>query len=146
MDAGRTAKMARCAGRGRNTGAAGILTTEEVDVAALFAQLREEVRRLGPRSPGASGPSAVRLNARAVAERLWPVSADRPTGRAPGLRSAVLYPVKLVLGRLQRPYVEPVFADQRAFNDALLKLIDDLQERVDRLEAERRTPGAAESS
>ena len=33
-----------------------------------------------------------------------------------------------------RWYVEPAFADQRAFNDAVLKLIDDLDERVARLE------------
>ncbi len=32
-----------------------------------------------------------------------------------------------------RWYVEPVVADQRAFNDAVLKLIDDLSERIDRL-------------
>ena len=116
-----------------------------MDVAALFAQLREEVRRLGPRSPAGAGASSVRLNARAVAERLWPVSADRPAARAPGLRGAVLHPVKLVLGRLQRPYVEPVFADQRALNDALLKLIDDLEERVGRLEAALRTSTSPES-
>jgi hypothetical protein len=34
-----------------------------------------------------------------------------------------------------RWYVEPAFADQRAFNDAVLKLIDDLDERISRLEA-----------
>ena len=33
-----------------------------------------------------------------------------------------------------RWYVEPAFADQRAFNDAVLKLIDDLDERIARLE------------
>jgi DnaJ-domain-containing protein 1 len=38
-----------------------------------------------------------------------------------------------VLRRLMRWYVEPMAADQRAFNDAALKLIDDLSERVDRL-------------
>ena len=117
---------------------AGTSPAAEVDVAALFAQLREEVRRVGPRSAGPAAASSVRLNARAVAERLWPVSADRPAARRPDLRGTVLHPLKLVLARLQRPYVEPVFADQRAFNDAVLKLIDDLQERVDRLEAAAR--------
>jgi hypothetical protein len=34
-----------------------------------------------------------------------------------------------------RWYVEPAFADQRACNDAVLKLIDDLDERIQRLEA-----------
>jgi len=33
-----------------------------------------------------------------------------------------------------RWYVEPAFADQRAFNDSVLKLIDDLDERIARLE------------
>jgi hypothetical protein len=33
-----------------------------------------------------------------------------------------------------RWYVEPAFADQRAFNDAVLKLIDDLDERIQQLE------------
>ena len=42
--------------------------------------------------------------------------------------------MKLFLRRLMRWYVEPAIADQRAFNDATLKLIDDLDERVSRLE------------
>ena len=42
--------------------------------------------------------------------------------------------MKLVLRRLMRWYVEPAFADQRAFNNAVLKLIDDLDERMSRLE------------
>ena len=46
-------------------------------------------------------------------------------------------PVKSVLRRLMRWYVEPAFADQRAFNDAVLKLIDDLDERITRLEHQR---------
>ena len=44
-------------------------------------------------------------------------------------------PLKSMLRRLMRWYVEPGFADQRAFNDAVLKLIDDLDERIARLEA-----------
>ena len=43
-------------------------------------------------------------------------------------------PLKLFLRRFMRWYVEPAFADQRAFNDAVLKLIDDLDERIARLE------------
>ena len=42
--------------------------------------------------------------------------------------------MKLLLRRLMRWYVEPALADQRAFNDAVLKLIDDLDERISRLE------------
>jgi hypothetical protein len=68
----------------------------------------------------------VRLSVRDQAERLWPISAERPLVGKGG-------PVKAVLRRMMRWYVEPVAADQRAFNDAVLKLIDDLSERIDRL-------------
>ena len=91
------------------------------DVAALFAQLKEELHAAGPR--GADVPPAqVRLSIRDQAERLWPVSAERPIVGKGG-------PLKSFLRRLMRWYVEPAFADQRAFNDAVLKLIDDLDER-----------------
>ena len=99
---------------------------EETDVAALFARLKEEIRAAGPRGNGAT-PAQVRLWVRDQAERLWAVSADRPLVGKAG-------PVKLVLRRLMRWYAEPAFADQRAFNDAVLKLIDDLDERISRLE------------
>ena len=39
-----------------------------------------------------------------------------------------------------RWYVEPAFADQRAFNDAVLKLIDDLDERFAAARAEMSSP------
>ena len=99
---------------------------EKVDVATLFARLKEEVRAAGPRSAEVS-PAQVRLSARDQAERLWPVSAERPIVGKGG-------PVKRFLRRLMRWYVEPAFADQRAFNDAILKLVDDLDERIARLE------------
>jgi hypothetical protein len=95
------------------------------DAAALFAQLKEEVRASVPRR-AAPNPEQTRL-AREQAERLWPVSAER---RVAGKASFV----KRVLRRLMRWYVEPAFAEQRAFNDALLKLVDDLEERISRLE------------
>jgi hypothetical protein len=96
------------------------------DVERLFARLKEEVRAAGPR--GADVPPAhIRLSIRDQAERLWPISAERPIVGKGG-------PVKAVLRRLMRWYVEPALADQRAFNDAALKLIDDLEERVRRLE------------
>ncbi|MBA2641392.1 MAG: hypothetical protein H0U82_00530 [Actinobacteria bacterium] len=46
--------------------------------------------------------------------------------------------MKAVLRKLMRWYVEPVAYDQRSFNAAALRLVDDLQEQVDRLEAEVR--------
>ena len=99
---------------------------ETTDVAALFARLKEEVRASGPRRAGVT-PAEVRLSARDQAERLWAVSAERPI-------AGKLGPVKSGLRRLMRWYVEPAMADQRAFNDAVLKLVDDLDERVARLE------------
>ena len=99
---------------------------ETTDVAELFARLKEEVRAAGPRSVDVT-PAQVRLSVRDQAERLWPVSAERPLVGKAG-------PVKLLLRRLMRWYVEPALADQRAFNDAVLKLIDDLDERISRLE------------
>jgi hypothetical protein len=104
------------------------MAEERTDVAALFARLQEEVRAAGPRSADVT-PAQVRLSVRDQAERLWAVSADRPIVGKVG-------PVKLLLRRLMRWYVEPAFADQRAFNDAVLKLLDDVDERLRRLEQE----------
>ena len=104
------------------------MTERETDVAALFARLKEEVRAAGPRAADVP-PAHVRLSVRDQAERLWPISAERPIVGKGG-------PIKNVLRRLMRWYVEPAFADQRAFNDAVLKLIDDLDERIKRLESQ----------
>jgi len=104
------------------------VTEEPSDVAALFARLKEEIRAAGPRGEGVP-PAQVRLSVRDQAERLWPISAERPIVGKVG-------PLKSLLRRLMRWYVEPAFADQRAFNDATLKLIDDLDERVRRLETQ----------
>jgi hypothetical protein len=105
---------------------AGISDEPELDVAAVFERLKQEVRGTAPRLAEDPARTQVRLSVRDQAERLWPISAERPLVGKGG-------PVKLVLRRLMRWYVEPMAADQRAFNDAALKLIDDLSERVDRL-------------
>jgi len=107
-----------------------------VDVEELFQRLREEVRRSGSDPGAAPGSEDERRAARAEAERLWPVSADRSLRLRPGVRGGLGTPVKAVLRKLMRWYVEPVAYDQRSFNAAALRLIDDLQEQVDRLEAE----------
>jgi hypothetical protein len=120
----------------KNGDSAGISSSEHVDVEELFRALREEVRRSGA-DPGAFvGDAADRRAARAEAERLWPVSADRSLRLRPGWRGGIGTPVKAVLRKLMRWYVEPLAFDQRSFNAATLRLIDDLQEQVDRLRAE----------
>ena len=119
-----------------NGDSAGVSSTGSVDVEELFRALREEVRRSGA-DPGATGGDEdERRIARAEAERLWPVSADRSLRLRPGVRGGVGTPVKAVLRKLMRWYVEPLAYDQRSFNAAALRLIDDLQEQVDRLQAE----------
>ncbi|HWB21444.1 MAG TPA: hypothetical protein VG652_00995 [Gaiellaceae bacterium] len=102
------------------------MSEETTDVAALFARLKEELHAAGPRASDVT-PAQVRLSTRDRAERLWPISAERPIAGKGGL-------LKLFTRRFMRWYVEPAFADQRAFNDAVLKLIDDLDERIARLE------------
>jgi hypothetical protein len=99
---------------------------QRTDVAALYERLKEEVRAAGPREADVT-PAQIRLSTRDQAERLWAISAERPIVGKGG-------PLKLFLRRFMRWYVEPALADQRAFNDALLKLIDDLDERISRLE------------
>jgi len=111
-------------------------TSAPVDVDALFRSLREEVRRSGADSGGGQGDPADRLAARAEAERLWPVSADRGLRLRPGVRGGIGRPVKAVLRKAMRWYVEPLAYDQRSFNAASLRLIDDLQARIDELERE----------
>jgi hypothetical protein len=120
---------------GENGDLAGISSPGETDLAALFEQLKQEVRRSGA-APGEAAGSDDRSAARAEAERLWPVSADRNLRLRPGVRGGLGTPAKAVLRKLMRWYVEPVAYDQRSFNAAALRLIDDLEGRVSRLEAE----------
>ncbi|HET7045797.1 MAG TPA: hypothetical protein VFI37_13180 [Gaiellaceae bacterium] len=110
----------------RETASEAGTSPQELDVAAVFERLKQEVRGTTPRLGEDPARTQVRLSVRDQAERLWPISAERPLVGKGG-------PVKAVLRRLMRWYVEPMAADQRAFNDAALKLIDDLSERVDRL-------------
>src|SRR6478672_6904363 len=108
-----------------------------VDVTALFEALRAEVRRSGADPGAGSGDPADRRAARDEAERLWPVSADRSLRLRPGFRGGLGTPVKAVLRKLMRWYVEPVAYDQRSFNAVTLRLIDELDERLSRLETAR---------
>ena len=107
-----------------------------VDVDELFRRLKEEVRRSGSDPGAVAGSDDERRAAREEAERLWPVSADRALRLRPGMRGGIGTPVKAVLRKMMRWYVEPLAYDQRSFNAAALRLLDDLQAQVDRLEAE----------
>jgi SAM-dependent methyltransferase len=110
----------------------------EVDLDSVIARLREEVSKAGTLGATDGDPlRADRLAARAQADRFWLVTAERPLERRPGLKRAVLHPVKVVLRKLMRFYVEPLAAEQRAFNDASLKLADALSEELDRAAAAR---------
>jgi SAM-dependent methyltransferase len=126
-------------GSEKNPASAGILASEEIDVEALFARLQEEVRWGGAAAGNGGRDRSARLAWRGQAERMWPVSAERPIRRRPGVRGLVAYGVKRALRPFLRWYVEPLAAEQRGYNDALLKLVDDLSERADRATAGEET-------
>jgi SAM-dependent methyltransferase len=106
----------------KNPAPAGTSAPDDLDVADLFERLREELRRgVG----GGGGAGAEVAATRALAERFWPVTAEREAGGGPkGL-------VKRILRKFMRWYVEPLAADQRVYNSSLLKLVDALSERAD---------------
>jgi SAM-dependent methyltransferase len=112
----------------KNRMAAGISPPEDLDVAALYEQLRDELRR-GP-SDGSGGDAGMTAT-RALAERFWPVTAEREVGSGPKAFA------KRVLRKLMRWYVEPLAADQRIVNDSVLKLVDALSQRLDDTTAAR---------
>jgi SAM-dependent methyltransferase len=103
-------------------------------VDALVARLRTE---LSGGSNGAKDGRGQLLAARHRAERLWAVSADRPLERRPGPKGWIAYPLKTILRPFLRWYVEPLAAEQRSFNDVVLKLVDGILEEVDRGERSR---------
>lgn len=105
------------------------MSAGDVDVAALFARLKEEVRGTGRRANGVA-PELRLKRVRDQAERSWSVTADLPLEGSKPAKG-----VKKVLRRLMRWYVAPIVTEQRTFNDAALKLVDGLSERVDSLAA-----------
>jgi SAM-dependent methyltransferase len=109
------------------------LTAQEAEFEAIVARLRQEVER---GEADSHGPPGDRYPARRrEADGLWAVSAERPFLSRPGplgrARGIALTPVKSVLRKMMRWYVEPFAADQRRFNAAVLRLVDALSERVD---------------
>jgi len=93
---------------------------QELSVDEVYARLREAVDR-GSRDLATT---------RGLAERFWPVSAEKPLERRPGLKGWAAFQVKRVLRKAMRWYVEPAFAEQRIVNDALLRLVDAARDRL----------------
>ncbi len=108
-------------------------SSDEVDIAALYARLRREIRRTGAVERDGRERVGARAAVRGFAERYWAVTAERPIERRPGLKGALAFPLKKLLRPFLRWYVEPFAYEQRMFNDAALKLVDALYEEVDSL-------------
>jgi hypothetical protein len=107
----------------------------ENEVAALIERLRAEARASGVPEQGQETAAALGpLSTRREAEELWAVTSDRVFLSKPGtwgrVRGALLAPVKVVLKKLMRWYVEPPFSDQRRFNVAVLLLVDEAHARM----------------
>ena len=108
---------------------------DEGEIAAIFARLKDEVRNR-PAEGGTRGVGSIAYptpEARLRAERTWSVSAERPFQNPPEqgpLRRFLASPAKRVLRKLMRWYVEPLAAEQRSFNAAILNLVDELAEQV----------------
>jgi len=95
------------------------------DVDRVYEELKRAIDR----------ESRDRASTRGLAERFWPVSADKPLEHRPGAKGLLAFQIKRVLRKAMRWYVEPAFAEQRIVNDALLLLIDDLTRRIEELES-----------
>jgi O-antigen chain-terminating methyltransferase len=102
-----------------------------VDVVALFEQIQAELRGVAGQEADAAPSATRRAELRLAAERWWSVSAERPIPNRGGPIGAVIVLVKKVLKRLMRWYVDPLAHDQRSFNDAALKLVDDMSRDLD---------------
>ena len=99
----------------------------DAEIEALAARLRAELEVTADvEESGRASWEPARIEA----GRLAAVSGDRPFFRRPGVlgraRSAASVPAKLVVRKLVRWYVEPIAAEQRAFNGAALRLVDDV--------------------
>lgn len=99
------------------------------DVGDIFARLEAEVlARPSLAADGGDSWNALRQDA----EQRWPVTAERSFAYRPGfagrVRGYLLTPVKVVLRKAMRWYVEPLAVDQRSFNGVALNLLDELHE------------------
>jgi O-antigen chain-terminating methyltransferase len=104
---------------------------DDIDVVALFEQIQAELRGVAGIEADAAPSATRRAELRLAAERWWSVSAERPIPRRGGPLGAAIVLVKKFLKRLMRWYVDPLAHDQRSFNDAALKLVDDMSRDLD---------------
>jgi hypothetical protein len=108
------------------------VSKQEQEVDLIVSRLREE---LGAGANNELGDEGLTWPALAQAERFWAVTADRPFISKPGtwgrLRGMLLAPAKVVLRKLMRWYIEPALAQQRDFNSSVLKVLTQMNERVD---------------
>jgi hypothetical protein len=106
----------------------------DVDVSRVFARLRAEVQARPASGETSDQGSAEppRLAWRLTAERFATVTGDLPYMHRPGafgrIRGLLLVPIKFVLRKLMRWYVEPIAVQQREFNAAVLHALDELTE------------------
>jgi hypothetical protein len=113
-------------------------SASEAEFAAILARLRQEVATMGIDERTADGASRADapLLWRTEAQRHSGVTAERPylfkPGRLGRVRGYALMPIKAALRRLMRWYVEPLATDQRAFNSAVLGLVDEVHTRAAR--------------
>src|SRR5262249_30861824 len=73
------------------------------DADAVYETLRRELDR----------ETRDLASVRGLAERFWPVTAEKPLERRAGLKGWAAFQVKRVLRKLMRWYVEPALAEQR---------------------------------
>src|SRR5712691_7580931 len=109
----------------------GTSARDDVDVVALFEQIQAELRGVAGTEADAAPSATRRAELRLAAERWRSVSPERPIPRRGGPLGAVVVLVKKVLRKLMRWYVDPLAHDQRSFNDAALKLVDDMSRDLD---------------
>jgi hypothetical protein len=106
----------------------------DAEVSRVFARLRSEIeaRPATGEVPIQRSGEPPRLAWRVTAERFASVTGDLPYMHRPGTfgraRGFVLMPVKFVLRKLMRWYVEPIAVHQREFNAAVLRALDELTE------------------
>jgi hypothetical protein len=103
----------------------------DVDVVALFEQIQQELRGVAGTGSDAAPNATRRADLRLNADRWWSVSAERPIPRRNGWLGAPIVLIKKVLKKLMRWYVDPLAHDQRTFNDAVLKLVDDISRELE---------------